>query len=179
MATASAFILPLRGLGQGTHAYTLKLDDAFFAEVPDSAVDGGDLDLNVEVDRRSREVVIDFELKGTVNTACDRCLAAIDLPVDDRRRLIVKLSPEATEQVDEGDIVYVHPETSEFNLAPFAYELTVLALPMIKVYDCREGAPPYPCDEETLDRIAATEEASTKAEDAPSPWDVLKNLNNN
>ncbi len=186
MPTPAAFVLPLKGLGKGLYAYDLSIDRSFFADFPESPVQSATVDLRLTVDKQARELMIDFDLSGTVATACDRCLADIDLPIADRRQLIVKFAAEAEAPVDEGDIVYLHPDTNDFNLAPYAYEMIVLAVPMIKTYACREGEPPYPCDEDLLRRIEASYASAAEAprggeqnEDKPSPWDVLKDLNKN
>ena len=188
MATSSAFVLPLKGLGKGQYEYDLTVDGPFLTGFAESPFPGAAIELHLTVDKRSREMVIDFDFAGTIATACDRCLANIDLPIADRRQLIVKFSAEADEVRDEGDIVYLHPDTNEFNLAPFIYEMVALSVPMIRTYDCREGEPPYPCDEEMLDRIDASYQSTDDApirsaeegeDKKPSPWDVLKGLNNN
>ncbi|WP_157974259.1 YceD family protein [Lewinella sp. IMCC34183] len=188
MSTPSAFVLPLKGLGKGFYEYDLKVGDGFLSAYPESPIQRAAVDLHLIVDKQSREMVVDFDFAGTIATACDRCLADIDLPIQDRRQLIVKFTAEADEQRDEGDIVYLHPDTNDFNLAPFVYEMVVLAVPMIRTYDCRAGEPPYPCDEDLLHRIdasyATAEEAPTRSaddedEDRSSPWDVLKDLNKN
>ena len=185
MSTPAAFVLPLKGIGQGLHEYDLTVDRDFLLNFPTSPVTEADVDVHLVVDKQSREMVVDLTFSGTVATSCDRCLADIDLPVADRNQLIVKFSAEAEEQRDEGEIVYIHPDTNDFNLAPFVYEAVILAVPMIRTFDCREGEPPYPCDEDLLDRIEASydssDEAPTKsdAQDSSSPWDVLKDLNKN
>ncbi len=186
MSTSTAFVLPLKGLGKGLYEYDLKVDDAFFASFPESPIPRADIDLHLMVDKQNREMVVDFNFSGTIATECDRCLADIDLPVGDRRQLIVKFAADEEER-DEGDLVYLHPDTNDFNLAPFIYEMVALSVPMIRTYDCRAGEPPYPCDEDLLDRIDASYDTPEEApsadpgeEDAkPSPWDILKDLNNN
>ncbi len=129
-------------------------------------------------------MILDFDFSGTVRTDCDRCLAAVDFPVEDQGQLVIKFSPEASSLEEEGELVYLHPDTSLFNVAPYAYELVILALPMIRTFACREGNPPYPCDEDMLDRIAETIDESSASDlpsgdeddDKPSPWDALKDL---
>ncbi|WP_157975900.1 YceD family protein [Lewinella sp. IMCC34191] len=186
MSTPSAFVLPLKGLGKGFYEYDLRVDREFLAGFPESPLAVADIDLHLTVDKQSREMVVDMNFRGTVATQCDRCLADIDLPVADRSQLIVKFTIEAEEQQDEGEIVYLHPDTNDFNLAPFVYEAVVLAVPMIRTYECQSGEPPYPCDEDLLNRIEASydnaEEAPIKSqtdEETSSPWDVLKDLNKN
>ncbi|WP_170067751.1 YceD family protein [Neolewinella xylanilytica] len=186
MSTPSAFILPLKGLGKGFYEFDLRVDRDFLTNFPESPIQVADIDLHLIVDKQSREMVVDLNFAGTVATHCDRCLADIDLPVSDRSQLIVKFTAEANEQQDEGEIVYLHPDTNDFNLAPFVYEAVVLSIPMIRTYDCRSGEPPYPCDEDLLNRIEASydnaEEAPLKTQEddeTSSPWDVLKDLNKN
>jgi uncharacterized metal-binding protein YceD (DUF177 family) len=180
MSDSSAFILPLKGLGKGLYEYDLKVNREFLAGFPESPIRVANVDVHLIVDKQSREMVVDLQFSGTVATACDRCLADIDLPIGDRQQLIIQFSPEAEEPADEGEIVYLHPDTNEFNLAPFVYEMVMLAVPMIRTYACREGAPPYPCDEDLLNRLdTEPEPAEEEPEEKPSPWDVLKDLNNN
>jgi uncharacterized metal-binding protein YceD (DUF177 family) len=181
MSDSAAFILPLKGLGKGLYEYDLRVDRKFLSAFPESLIREADIGVHLIVDKQSREMVIDADFNGTVATTCDRCTADIDLPVADRQQLIVQFSPEAEEPTDEGEIVYLHPDTNEFNLAPFVYEMVMLAVPMIRTYACREGEPPYPCDEETLRRLETTPEPDEVPEDndRPSPWDVLRDLNNN
>ncbi|MEM9527295.1 MAG: DUF177 domain-containing protein [Bacteroidota bacterium] len=184
MSAQSPFILPLRGLGQGLYTYALTVDDEFFATFEAAPISSANVQLTLTVDRRTREMVLDFSFIGSVATNCDRCLATIDLPIEDQRQLIVKFDAEAEQREDEGELIYLHPDTSIFNVAPYAYEIVVLAIPMIRTFDCRAGEPPYPCDEDLLDRIDASEDfapdpqedTSTEDNDSPSPWDVLKDL---
>lgn len=184
MSAQSPFILPLRGLGQGLYSYELTVDDDFFATFEATPISRADIQLKLTVDRRTRDMVLHFSFAGTVATNCDRCLAGIDLPINDQRKLIVKLDDEADQREDEGELIYLHPDTSIFNVAPYAYEMVLLAIPMIRTFDCRAGEPPYPCDEDMLDRIDASEDFApdfqedppAADDDKPNPWDVLKDL---
>ena len=189
MAKQSPFIFPLRGLGQGVYTYDLQVDDRFFADFEGAPVDRADIDLTLTVDRRTREMMLEFDFAGTVATMCDRCTAAIDLPVADKRQLIVKFVANAESFEDEADMIYLDADTGLFDVAPYVYEVVLLAIPMIKTYDCRTGEPPYPCDEDMLARIDGSINSSAELDDTPpptdeeeddakpGPWDVLKNLN--
>ncbi|MEM6771261.1 MAG: DUF177 domain-containing protein [Bacteroidota bacterium] len=184
MSAQSPFILPLRGLGQGVYVYDLTADDDFFATFKDSPVTEASVQLQLTVDRRTREMTLDFDFTGTVATDCDRCLAPINLPVEDRGQMVIKFRADADQLEDNDEVIYLDPDTSLFNVAPYAYEMILLAVPMVKTYACREGASPYPCDDEMLDRIDASvdylagdsEHGNDDDEDKPSPWDVLKDL---
>lgn len=184
MSAQSPFILPLSGLGQGIYQYDLAVDDDFFASFPEAPVQHANVALRLTVDRQMRQLVLDFEFSGTIRTECDRCLASVDFPVADQARLIAKLSTEATHLQEEGELIYLHPDTSLFNVAPYVYELVILALPMIRTFDCQRGEPPYPCDEDMLNRIDdsidylpdSPSSTNDEDDDKPSPWDALKDL---
>lgn len=183
MSAQSPFILPLSGLGQGIYQYDLVINEAFIATFPDAPVQHADVALKLTVDRQPRQLILDFDFSGSVRTDCDRCLANVDFPIGGQNQLVVKFSTEAENFEEEGELLYLHPDTSLFNVAPYAYEMVVLALPMIRTFECREGEPPYPCDEEMLDRIDASVDTvpesapeSGEDDDKPSPWDALKDL---
>lgn len=184
MSVQSPFILPLSGLGQGIYQYDLSVDDDFFASFPDAPLLHASVNLQLTVDKQARQMILDFNFSGTVRTDCDRCLAAVDFPIDDQGQLVVKFSPEASNLEEDGELVYLHPDTSLFNVAPYAYELVILALPMIRTFECRVGEPPYPCDEDMLDRIDESVDVSSDTDspegddddEKPSPWDALKDL---
>lgn len=167
------YTLPVKGLGVGIHRYDFRIDHLFFEHFESSPIREAEIDLQLEFDKRIDMYVLDFSFSGTVRTECDRCLAPIDLPIADEQQLVVKLSHEPGDE--EADLVYISPDTEQFNVARYIYEYVVLSLPMIKVYDC-EDEDPLPCDEEMLDRL----EADEHTDDSPNPiWDELRKLTDN
>lgn len=183
MHAQSPYILPLKGLKTGNHTFNLTADQAFFATFPDSPVKDAKLQLLLTVDKRHGDLVLDFDFSGTIRTECDRCLAEVDFPVNGQEQLMVQYTADEDANSDDPGLVLLPMEEHQLNVAPYAYEFFLLGLPMIRTFDCREGKPPYPCDEETLDRI---EEISAngvaeaeKPKDQPSPWDALKDWKKN
>jgi uncharacterized metal-binding protein YceD (DUF177 family) len=138
-------------------------------------VNDGDIELELEVDKRPGLYDLAFAFRGTLATECDRCLADIDLPVSGEQRLLVKLAEE--ERNEEADVIYIHPEDPFLNVARFIYEFIVLAIPMIKVYDC-EDEEPKRCNERMLGYLEAQSE-DDKTEESNPLWDELKKLNIN
>jgi uncharacterized metal-binding protein YceD (DUF177 family) len=183
MSAQSPFILPISGLGQGIYEYDLLVDDAFLSTFPDTPIRHANVALRLTVDKQMRQMTMEFDFSGTARVDCDRCLAGVDFPVADEQQLVVKFSAADDELREEGDLVYLNPDASQFNIAPYAYEMVILALPMIRTFDCRAGSPPYPCDEEMLDRIEDSieelppeNEDNGSDDDKPGLWDALKDL---
>ena len=153
MKPLTEFTLPIIGLKMGLSEFDFSIGSSFFSQFEASPLKNGDVDVHLTLDKHSDMLVLDFEISGLVETVCDRCLAPIDLPIDDERQLIVKYSEEKV--VDEDDeIVFLHPDLSDWNIAKYVYEFVILAIPMIQVIeDCETQTDP-PCDFELLKRIS-------------------------
>lgn len=171
MEALQPYILPLKGLGHGNHQFSFKLNADFFAAFPDSPIQKADVQLAVELDKRPNLLVFDFRFNGWVQEQCDRCLVSIQLPIEGDNQLLVKFG-EPEDDAEDEDVVYIPVDTSSWSLAQFAYEYVVLAVPMIKVYDCQAESNP-PCDQEMLDVLDQKREAE---EDTNNPFgEALKN----
>jgi len=157
------YILPLRGLSDGLHHFNYDIDDPFFQSFDDSPIQKARIKMRVQLDKRPRLLVLDFNFSGTIQSICDRCLTAIKLPINGDYQLLVKYGEEEAESDD--DVIYIPQETGKWNIAQFVYEYILLAMPIIKVYDCENDDNP-PCDFDLLDRLdetIPTEEEQPKA----------------
>lgn len=171
MNALDAFTLPISGLKVGTHQFDFQLDKSFFDEYEAAPVKAGNVQVSVELDKRADMMVFRFEVKGTIATQCDRCLADIDLPIEGTHDLIVKYLP--AEGNPEPELIYIDRAATQLKLANHLYEFTCLTIPMIKVYDCQVDDP-IPCNEELLDILDG--EAGTDSVPDNPIWDVLKDL---
>lgn len=176
MNSLQAFILPLKGLGDGSHQFDFLVDDDFFQSFESSPVEEGKIKIVVKLDKRPTLLVFDFAFSGKVATSCDRCLVDIQLPLEGENRLLVKYGEGNDEHSDE-DVVYISPETSSWSIAQYIYEYILLAIPLIKVYDCQEEANP-PCDDQMLDKLEIVENPEPETEEKNNPFrDALKGWN--
>ncbi|HRD79383.1 MAG: DUF177 domain-containing protein [Saprospiraceae bacterium] len=178
------YLIPVKGLRHGVYDYNFHIDREFFSCFEASPVADGDVRVHLRFDKQPSMFVLDLDIEGTVNTECDRCLAPIKLPIADQRSFVVKFSTE--EESDDDDVVFIHPDTQKFDVSPYVYEYVVLAIPMVKTYDC-ENDPTVECNREAFDRyILRTDEEEwpeepelEAPEDTENPvWNVLKQLNN-
>lgn len=179
MSILSPYTLPIKGLKPGQHEYTFTVTNEFFSAFPESPVQRANLELSILVDKKYGELSIQFDFVGTIATECDRCLAEVDFPVKGSDTLLVQITPDTDIESDDPQLVYLSPDAYEFNMADYAYEYILLSLPMIRTFECRTGNLPYPCDEEMLDNIDKEQEALENIptnDEAPSPWDILKDL---
>lgn len=167
------YTIPVKGLHHGIHQFDFQVDRNFFQHFENSPIADGNIDLTIFFDKRSDLYVLQFDFKGTIKTDCDRCLEEIDLPVCDSQRLLVKLS--GASESDDPEVIYIDPESTQLNVAHFAYEYICLALPLIKTYDC-ENDENRVCNDEMLNYLEQREEKKPDVSDSNPIWDELKNL---
>lgn len=175
------FTFPLAGIRLGITTYNLTVEDDFFSCFPDSPIQAGTLDLELDLDKRQDMIVATFRFEGRVASTCDRCLADIGLPIDGEQELIIKYGETFKE---EDEVIWLSQDMREFNLARFAYEFFVLGIPVIKRYDC-EYDEPRPCDMDMLavldkHRPGQDEEQEESEDDTDNPFrNLLDELNKN
>jgi uncharacterized protein len=163
------YSIPIQGLKIGIHRFSYDLDRDFFRHFEESPVAEASMHIDLQFDKRSDMLVLDFTLRGHVRTECDRCTAPINLPLEDERQLVVKYGePDEADDADD-EVVFISREASEFNVAQYLYEFTVLALPITNTYDCQDDPVP-PCNFEILNFLKAESEANQ----SNPAWDALK-----
>jgi uncharacterized metal-binding protein YceD (DUF177 family) len=164
----SEYSIPILGLRDGDHQFEYRLDNAFFARFEESPIGAANLRAVLNLEKRTSMMILHMELDGTIDAICDKCTAAIDLPISEEMELIVKHNETPGE---DDDVVFIHPSTSHFNVAKYFYEFAVLTLPIVNVYDCDQDDTP-PCDFEVLKKLE-----SYKSVDGDNPFrDALKDI---
>ncbi len=167
MSTRVEHILPIQGLGMGLHEFDFKLDQKFFKQFDDSLVNG-DFDVHLVVDKQSTLLYMDLTFEGIEKTTCDRCLTDIDLPAKGEAMLVVKF--DENERV-EGDVIFIHPGTPVFDVAPFMHEAISVALPIVK--KCIDTEP---CDAKIAAYLSSQEKETEESEPENDIWSALKKL---
>ena len=172
METLNQFTIPLEGLTDGMHQFDFQIDKGFFKHFEQSPIQDGNFDLKLFFDKRPDLLVFTFDFKGSFSTNCDRCLEAIQLPLNGDHQLIVKYAETPN---DQAEVIFIERGTQELNVAKYAYEFICLTIPMTKVYDCEADEHP-PCNLEILDQLYSIDEVEEKEETKTSVWDALKDL---
>lgn len=163
------FSIPVSGLRNGTHEYDFRIDTAFFQCFPESPIKDGDVAVHFIFDKQNDMYVLNFQLEGTVRTACDRCLEEFSLPIEADEMLLVKFDEKEWE---DADIIYVLRDTPKLNVARYIYEFIILAVPIAKTHDDADEA----CDPEMLKYLQQGENSEPQA--PSSVWEALKGLQN-
>ena len=120
-------------------SYEYELTNQFFTDIDATEIHRGHLNVLLDVKKSMGVYVLEFHIAGTVIVPCDRCLSDLELPVDTRNVLKVKLGAEFS---DEDDMVVVPEEDGYINVSWFLYEFIELSLPMKHVHapgKCNKG----------------------------------------
>ena len=164
------FAIPVSGLKDGEHYYSFVVDQHFFRHFNEASEVKGNFTIEVRLEKKPDLYIVHFAVAGTLRTQCDRCLAAIALPVKGNYRLLGKFDESGNES---SEVVYLDSHMHTWNIAQYVYEFILLSIPITKVYDC-DAESVSPCDAEILKKLNSKDES--EAED--SPWDILKNIEN-
>lgn len=160
------------GLSLDNHKFEFEINDKFFSHFEYSQIQHANIQLELEVAKQERMMVLDFIFKGEVEVTCDRCSDEFMFPVDVTEQLIVKFGSEHVEESD--DVVVVADNEYQFNLSEYIYEYIHLALP-IKVIHPDDEDGNSGCDPEVL-RILNSVIVSNEQDPR---WEALKKLKGN
>ena len=132
MAKFSQFNIDLKNLPEGDNTYSYELDRKFFDSIDHEDVRKGNVKVELTVKKTIDAFEFNFQLAGTIQIPCDRCLDQMNQEIDTNNRLIVKLGEEYSEESDE--IVTIPADEGAINIAWYLYEFIVLDIPIKHVH---------------------------------------------
>ncbi len=136
MKAMKEFTIPFLGLKVGKYDFRFEVKDKFFEAFDYSEIQKADIQLEVEVEKQSSMMVLNFTLHGNVVLLCDRCGDEVGKQISSENRLVIKFG-DKTGSTD-FDVFVLGPGEAEVNLAQFIYEYVHLALPARRVHDRME-----------------------------------------
>ena len=175
-----ALKLKIKTLPFGTHAVECHVDESFFNLEEQNEVRRADVDVTVQVTRKSENTYrLEISCRGTVTTACDRCLDDLDLPVDVDYRLNVEQM--GTELDDSNDELLIVPsDWRELDVAPLVRDTVLLAMPMTHCHENEEDCNPDVLDVLDSHRAEAVpdgdDDQQSETTGTDPRWEALKKL---
>lgn len=152
-----------KGLSEGIHLFDFALGDEFFKDNGSEEIQGGNVKVKLTIDKQSRMMVLDFEIKGKIVVDCDRCGFPLEIKVNETQKLIAKYTDDGS---DSEEIIILEDKEALLDVGPLMYEFVIISLPMRKTHSTGK------CDKEQLERL---EKLSQKT-NSDSPWEALKGL---
>lgn len=163
------YIVKFAGLPVGSHEFEFDINGTFFEQFDDCEITEANLQVVVVLLKQNNLMQLQFDINGTVNLDCDRCLIAYDFPIKASENLVVRFgNPE--ESTDE--IMVINEGEGQADVSHYLFEYITLALPYRRV-PC-EIDDDFECDEDTLKKL---NESSVDEEKETNPmWEKLNKL---
>jgi len=170
----SNYNVQFSGLSEGIHIFDFSADKLFFVCFEESEIEEGNVQVQVELEKRSTYLRLNFILKGEVELTCDRCLGKYFQDIQGNFPMLVKFTTEFTEDTDE--VIYLQQGESQVNVAKLIYEFIVLSVPMRRIHpDDKEGN--SVCDPEMLKKIGEYKIRDTEENKMIDPrWNDLRKI---
>jgi uncharacterized protein len=170
MGRSNAFTIQFSGLKLGKHKFDFSVDDTFFEKLEYSQVKTGEIEVELELEKRSTMLTLDFKLNGWVGEECDRCMIDYKQKLTGEHRIFVNFGDEYDE-LDESLLV-IPRDSYELNVSQLIYEFIGVNIPLRKV-PCEENDDRSICDQKALNVLAA----STADENSDNPlWVKLNEI---
>lgn len=162
------YIIKFAGLPVGTHEFEFEIDGKFFEQFADSEIQKANLQVKLTLLKQNHLMQLQFDISGTVNLSCDRCLIDYDFPIETKDQLVLKFGnpDESNDQIlviNEGD--------AQADVSHYLFEYIILALPSRRV-PC-EIDDEVDCDEETRQKL---EESSVQQSEPNPVWEKLSKI---
>ncbi len=135
MKDLRTFEIDIIALKLGSHSFTFKLDDTFFAYVKEHLngfIEKGDCNSQVILEKNEQLIRATFIIEGTVELVCDRSLDEFDYEVDVEETILYKYSEEERELTEE--IILITRRTPSINVGEFLHEFLMFDIPMKKLH---------------------------------------------
>ena len=174
MLRAKDYIVEFNKLRTGLNRFEFVLNGEFLRLAGDTS--GLDADVKAEMTLFKTETMytLHFHLVGKIILPCDVCLETFGLPVDTAFELLIKISE--TEKYDDDEIIYVTPQTIDYDLMPFLYDSLVLSVPIRKL--CSMSGVKE-CNPEALKKLKDLSAEEPGQDESNDPrWDRLKGMFN-
>ncbi len=174
-----ALKLKIKTLAFGTHCVECHVDESFFDGQEQTEVRSADVDVTLQVTRKSEEAYrLEISCRGTVTIPCDRCLDDLDLPVEEDYCLNVEQT--GTEFDDSNDGLLVVPsDWRELDTAPLVRDTVLLAIPMTHCHENEDDCNPDMLDMLDSHRVEAVpgdDDHWSETTGTDPRWEALKKL---
>jgi uncharacterized metal-binding protein YceD (DUF177 family) len=163
------FNIDIYKLSNKKHEYQFEWNDGLFTIAESSLVQKGQGECQVILDKSDTMITLEFNISGAIELTCDRSLELFDHSIEFGEHLILKLGDENAELGDE--ILMIHRDTQQLNIAEYLYQYINLAIPMKNIH-------PDLIDEEDEGIVFVTETApeKNKNNEVDPRWAALKKL---
>jgi uncharacterized metal-binding protein YceD (DUF177 family) len=162
-------IIPFSGLKLGKHVFNFEIGKEFFEQFDFSIIQDASFEVEVEFNKKSNLLELEFAFHGFWNTNCDRCNDPLQLKLEGNEELIVKFGEETYSETDEIKVIPF--DAYELDITKEVYEFIHLQLPSKAVHEKSED-----CNQEVIKKLEEFTDINTKTDSVDPRWAALEKL---
>jgi len=173
MMNHKEFSIPFSGLKQGKHTFEYAINNTFFESFEYLEFNSTAITLTVVLNKMSTMLELEMNAAGSVNVNCDITSEPYDQEIEAVLELVVKFGDVYNDEDDE--ILIVPHGEHQLNIAQYAYEMLVLAVPVKRVHP---GVIDGTLKSEAIQKLEELQPKENKDNkgDIDPRWDALKKL---
>jgi uncharacterized protein len=168
-------IIPFKGLKDGWHNFIYKIDNKFFESLEYSEIKKGNLVVEINLNKNSHFLLLEYCIKGRINVICDRCLDYFDMKIDNSGQFYIKFSNEKEEN-DEGCMTVSSNEDS-VDITHYIYESLILGFPTQRLHSLNSNSKSR-CNKLMLKKLKQFNIKINSKKEINSMWEKLNEINN-
>jgi uncharacterized metal-binding protein YceD (DUF177 family) len=125
-----------QGLKPGPHTYVYDIDDRFMLEREvDESFKNWDAHITLVFDKHENFFMLHFDVDGNVTVPCDRCGDEFKLRLWDEFDLVIKLTGDDVDKIeDEDDVVFIPRHETVIDISNWLYEFLMLSVPLQHIH---------------------------------------------
>jgi uncharacterized protein len=176
LKVGNQYIIPYRGLSEGSHTFNFELGKEFFEGNSALEIPNGVLIVEVLLKKKSSFLVLDVNLRGTVELICDRCLEYFSHPLDFSDQIIVKFKDEPEEPDDK--VIFLQPSDDLLDLNQYFFDYIGINIPIQKFHP-KNSSNESGCNEEMLtilNKLDSKDDNNNEQEALDPRWSKLKDF---
>ncbi|WP_282134950.1 YceD family protein [Seonamhaeicola maritimus] len=175
MKPMKEFAIQFVGLKIGKHHFEHKIEQAFFEHFEYKEFNNVDVNVEVELEKKSTFLELRFKASGFVNINCDLTNEPYNQTIENEFELVVKFGDEYNDE--HVDILMVPHGTYEISIEQYIYELIVLAVPIKRIHPGVEDGTLNSDILKKLEELSPKlSDDKDKEEDIDPRWNTLKKL---
>lgn len=118
-------------LKPGKHHFSWEVNGDFFENFEHSLITECSSKLKLEIEKNTETLMVfRFSFNGELTLPCDRCLENKNYSLEGNQEIYVKL--EGQRENDDEDILYLPPDSYEYNISSLVYDFYNLSVPIKK-----------------------------------------------
>jgi uncharacterized metal-binding protein YceD (DUF177 family) len=158
-------------LALGLHRFCYPLTMALFEEKGDPLIEDLEGQAQVELDKATKLITLNYIITGKMTLPCDRCLKQYSHSFSFQHKVYYTFEPKMKE-IEEDDVYFLDRNAQYLDLSQDIYDLVILQVPYRKV---PHWCPSSECPEEIINLLQNKNiNASVRVDDR---WAALAKLN--